>query len=167
MITLVIHPFDVTTGFLAEIYEDKDFEVIDERVSKSYLRKRITASDRVLMLGHGTPDGLLGFGHMMIDSNFVQLLRTKECICVWCNADQFVKKYNLTAPFYTGMFISEESEAELFNISATTNEIARSNNTFASLMSEAVSTNNYSTVKESYNLGSGVCDFNRERLYVI
>ena len=30
MKTLVIHPFDITTGFLSDIYKDTDWTVIDD-----------------------------------------------------------------------------------------------------------------------------------------
>lgn len=40
----------------------------------------------------------------------VESLRGKCCIYIWCYADQFVNHHQLTG-FFTGMFISEISEA--------------------------------------------------------
>lgn len=113
MKTLVIHPEDNSTDFLSIIYEDKNWTVINKNVSKSELKKQIKNHDRIVILGHGSEDGLYGFGHFVIDSNFVYLLREKQCVCIWCNADVFVKKYDLKG-FYTGMIISEFEEAMMY-----------------------------------------------------
>ena len=110
MKTLVIHPKDTTTDFLSLIYEDKDWTVITDNISKSALKRQIKAHDRIVMLGHGMETGLIGFNRLVIDSNLVYLLREKHCVCIWCNADKFVLKYGLKG-FYTGMIISEVQEA--------------------------------------------------------
>lgn len=59
MKTLVIHPKDITTDFLSDIYSDKDWTVININVSKSFLKKQIKEHDRIVMLGHGTGEGLV------------------------------------------------------------------------------------------------------------
>ena len=166
MKTLVIHPFDITTGFLESIYLDKGFTVIDYNPSTKELKSAIKAHDRIIMLGHGDPHGLLGFGRYVIDSTLVYLLKKKYCICIWCNADQFVNKYDLRG-FYTGMFISEESEATYEGVLATWGEIMESNEKFA----ETVGQNLHSgrileTVTEGYNLKTNVAKFNRDKLYI-
>lgn len=38
MKTLAIHPKDITTDFLSEIYSDKDWTVITENISKKKLK---------------------------------------------------------------------------------------------------------------------------------
>src|ERR1035437_860766 len=113
MKTLVIHPPDASTDFLKVIYEGKDWALINTNPSTKFLKEQINLHDRIIMLGHGTEEGLLGFGRYVIDSTLVYLLREKECVAVWCNADQFVGKYGLKG-FYTGMIISEIDEALMF-----------------------------------------------------
>ena len=53
MKTLVIHPEDVTTSFLAAIYEDLDATVITRKESNSKLKRSIKEHDRIIMLGCG------------------------------------------------------------------------------------------------------------------
>ena len=90
MQTLVIHPKDETTDFLSVIYADKDWTVVNTRPSKSKLKELIKSHDRIIMLGHGTKDGLIIMEgaynyHFLIDSSLVYLLREKDCVCIWCN----------------------------------------------------------------------------------
>ena len=80
--------------------------MININVSKKVLKEQIKSHDRIVILGHGTEKGLLGFNRYIIDSTWIYLLREKNCVCIWCNANVFVKKYNLKG-FYTGMIISE------------------------------------------------------------
>ena len=81
--TLVIHPKDPTTDFLSEIYENKsDWKIVREYVSNSRLRGLIGTHSRIIMLGHGTSNGLIGLNRFIIDSKFVYLLRNKQCVCV-------------------------------------------------------------------------------------
>ncbi len=138
MKTLVIHPKDITTDFLSDIYSDKDWTVININVSKSFLKKQIKEHDRIVMLGHGTGDGLIGFKRLIIDSNYVYLLRDKITVCIWCNADNFVKKYNLKG-FYTGMIISEMDEANCYSLYETSQaNITASNILFATAIKNAI-----------------------------
>ena len=112
MKTLVIHPKDESTKILSTIYENHkdDWTIINNcDIPKSILIDRIKEHDRIIMMGHGTPGGLLNpVGGYIIDSSFVYLLREKkEFVHIWCNADSFVNKYDLKG-FTTGMIISEE-----------------------------------------------------------
>ncbi len=75
MKTLVIHPKDSTTDFLSEIYSDKNWTVVNTNVSKKFLKEQIKSHDRIVMLGHGTESGLIGFDKFIIDSTWVYLLR--------------------------------------------------------------------------------------------
>lgn len=137
MKTLVIHPKDYTTKFLSVIYDDKDWDIITTNVSKSYLKKQIKSHDRIIMLGHGTELGLIGFDHFIIDSTYVYLLRDKHCICIWCNADMFFTKYKLKG-FYTGMIISDLDESYYFNIPTTLDNIDYSNELFAKSIKDSI-----------------------------
>lgn len=154
MRTLVIHPKDETTDFLSPIYENiKDCQVITENVSKSNLIKAIKNNDRIIMLGHGTEEGLIAFNErFIIDSKLVYLLREKECICIWCNAHKFFNKYFLKG-FSTGMFISESAEAYYMGIlEFGMNEIHFSNIWFTDIISQYIDTdeNLFEIVLEKY-----------------
>jgi len=118
---LIIHPKDTSTDFLKPIYASiHDKTIINGGVRKNELRKLIKNHDRVIMLGHGTPIGLLAVnqfldaGSYIVDSSFSDLLSAKkENIFIWCYADQFVKRNGLIG-FFSGMFISEFGES--FNL---------------------------------------------------
>ncbi len=137
MKTLVIHPKDNTTDFLSEIYSGNDWDVINANISHKILKQKIKDSDRIIMLGHGTEYGLIGFGRVVIDSKLVYLLREKYCIYIWCNADVFVKKYDLKG-FYTGMIISEYEEALMFLSSFKYDDIEKSNILFADSVKKSI-----------------------------
>lgn len=165
MKTLVIHPKDNTTDFLTEIYSDKNWTVINANTSKKILKEQIKTHDRIVMLGHGTQFGLIGYNKLVIDSSWVYLLRDKECVCIWCNADLFVAKYGLKG-FYTGMIISEYEEALDYAIQTNTDEILQSNFLFAEAVKKSVDTENIITnVKEIYKGDNAVIMFNKENLY--
>lgn len=167
MKTLVIHPKDITTDFLSEIYLDKDWTVINMNVSKKVLKEQIKSHDRIVMLGHGTERGLIGFGKTMLDSNYVYLLRDKLCVCIWCNADVFVEKYGLKG-FYTGMIISEYEEAVTYGVPANLFVIENSNRKLAAAVKNSIDLKNMlEMVKLLYDGHSEVSKFNRNNLYYI
>lgn len=166
MKTLVIHPSDKTTDFLKEIYSNIECTVVNENISHSKLNFLIATHYRIIMLGHGVPSGLLGFNRLVINSTLVYLLRSKQCIAIWCNADQFIKNYNLKG-FYTGMFISETEEADYFNIISDQSKINASNELFAKAVGKYINDDNmYDKVIEMYkNDECNVTNYNRQRLY--
>ena len=118
MKTLVIHPEDPTTEFLTRIYTNlEDTTVIQGGISKSEVHGLIESHERIIMLGHGAPFGLMnprrfpGAGFFIIDDLTVSSLKNKSsCIYIWCHADQFVTRNGLYG-FCSGMFISEMGEA--------------------------------------------------------
>ena len=86
--TLVIHPKDASTDFLARIYKDKDWDIIKSwPKDPASLKRFMDCYDRIIMMGHGTPSGLLNIGSFYkneltsqpyaIDNFFVDLLQTK------------------------------------------------------------------------------------------
>jgi len=167
MKTLVIHPKDESTDFLSYIYNGKDFLVITENTGNSKIRKLLKEHDRIIMLGHGSKDGLFGHKKFMIDSNNVATLREKEIVAIWCNADEFVKKYGLKG-FYTGMFISEIDEAYYEGVYGLSyEEIEKSNNDFAKILGKYLNDSEVlEKVKSEYkDDDSAVVIFNRDRLY--
>lgn len=114
--TLVIHPKDETTDCLAVIYKDRGWDVInDPSTPKKDVIEAIESHDRIIMLGHGTPHGLLAagkrgrFDHYIIDDSMVELLATKDTFSIWCNSDQYFKLMNIPG-LHTGMIISETVE---------------------------------------------------------
>ena len=170
MKTLVIHPYDITTKML-DVYGDKDWTVItDPHTSKKTIKAEIKAHDRIIMLGHGTKDGLIAklglYNHrFIIDSSLVYLLREKEIIAIWCEADQFVEKYNLKG-FYTGMIISEYDEAEYCNLYPIQRDIDESNKLFGEAIAESIDKKDMlSSMKEIYIGDTPTIEFNKVRLY--
>jgi len=167
MKTLVIHPTDITTDFLSEIYSGKDWTVINTNVSKSFLKQQIREHDRIVMLGHGTKFGLFGFNRYFIDSSWVWLLRTKECVCIWCNSDLFVREYGLKG-YYTGMIISEVDEAEDHCLYVYTyNQILESNKLFSQTIKNSIdSPNMLDYFKENYHSEDNpIIVFNQTNFY--
>lgn len=120
-------------------------------------------------MGHGSQDGLFaGVFRLMIDSSFVQFLRQKtHNMFIWCNADQFVQKYDLQG-HYTGMIISDPQEADYFDVPYTLDTLAQSNDQFAQIVKYAALNRTVDSVdrmKDMYDLGSAVCYYNRTRIY--
>lgn len=176
---LIIHPEDKSTDFLSAIYKHNitDTTIVKGGISKNEVKRLIIEHDRIIMLGHGSPLGLFNVGKFtdtkayIIDEEMVPYLKNKENICIWCNANQFVNKHKLNA-FYTGMFISEVSEADYCNVITSQEAVTESNNYFAELVGEIVNESlvdifNYT----DYNYGllaeiSSVAEYNHNRLYL-
>lgn len=60
---MIIHPKDRSTDFLKVVYAGRDdFTVINGGVTKGTVEKAIDAHDHIIMMGHGTPQGLLSVG---------------------------------------------------------------------------------------------------------
>lgn len=168
MKTLVIHPDDRSTDFLSKIYEGKDWTIETRHRGANYHKKefiqQVKDHDRIIMMGHGYPGGLF---MSYINPEIVYLLREKECICIWCNADQFVRRYELKG-FFTGMFISEVGEANYYNIDASQEQIDISNNMFSDLVNKFVDESGptlHRNVKDKYYSTCPVIRFNNDRLY--
>ena len=144
MKTLIIHPEDNSTEFLSQIYAPiVNKTVITEEVSKSEIRKLIDSHDRVLMLGHGSPNGLLSIdmfpdaGSYIIDDSMVLSLKNKtNCLFIWCHANQFVQRHGLSG-LYCGMFLSEMIELFYYGLDDIDSDwIDQSNERFASIVSK-------------------------------
>ena len=186
MKTLIIHPDDRSTDFLKPIYENvTDATVVTGGLTKSEVNQLIEQHDRIYMMGHGSPSGLFAvgkflsnstvYGHtygagFVIDHATVELLRNKECIFIWCNADQFVKKHNLKG-LYSGMFISEVGEAHYCGLPNTPQSIVdMSNDSFARWMGENANmtlTEIFHNTMDNYEvlaMDNPVADYNAQRL---
>lgn len=180
MTNLIIHPSDPTTSFLDIVYAPiPNKTVITGGMSQKDLRKLIPNFDRILMMGHGTPDGLLSVGQFdskryIIDYTFVSELRKRENnVFIWCNADQFVNKFKLKG-FFTGMFISETKEAEFCGLPGTDQEIVdESNYTFCNVLAKNINEERtdwiYDEVFKVYGMVANenpVAFYNHNRLYL-
>lgn len=169
MKTLVIHPKDESTQFLTKIYKDRDWTLIDSKQSKRSIKEAIISHDRIIMMGHGCEKGLFDSNFdTIIDSNYVYLLREKECIAIWCNADVFFLKYGLKG-LYTGMIISEYGEALYECVTTTYQEIEESNMLFGNAMKEGISEDGFdiNKIKEIYSTDNlnRTMEFNKTKIY--
>jgi len=178
MTTLVIHPNDRSTDFLKPIYKsiEGNITVLSGGYSKDIVRELINQSDRVIMLGHGSPMGLFAVGQfkdcsngMIIDESMVKVLSNKpNNIYVWCNADKFVNRFPLKG-LYSGMFISEYSEAAYCNTVANPGDVERSNDLFSAIVGKNIMLevkNLRDMAKVNYYLPNNkVAEYNNQRLY--
>ena len=147
MKTLIIHPDDPSTDFLKPIYEHiTNATIVTGGISKKEVNQLIEQHDCIYMMGHGSPSGLfscakfktLDYSGFIINDKNVELLRNKECIFIWCNADQFVNKHDLKG-LYSGMFISEVGEAMYCGLPGMEQEtVTASNDYFAELLGEVI-----------------------------
>jgi len=179
MKNLIIHPTDSSTEFLKPIYANvSDAIILNGGATKDQVKELITRHDRVIMLGHGSPYGLFSIGQFagengyVIDSTMVPLLKDKECISIWCNADKFMNQHELNG-FYSGMFISEVSEATYCGLPGTEQEtVTASNDYFAELLGEVINeplSVIYEHVMDNYELlieDNPVANYNHNRLYL-
>jgi hypothetical protein len=125
---LVIHPEDPTTDMLQIVYLGKGYDVIrDPHVSDEEIVGQIKSHDKIIMLGHGTPDGLLSWNRRtgevryVINDSHAELLKTKETYSMWCNSDAFFERHGMKG-FHSGMIISEQIEALMFGITSYNDE---------------------------------------------
>lgn len=177
---LVIHPEDESTRFLKTIYSTlKHKTVITDGLTKSELRKLIDVHDQVIMLGHGSPMGLLSVGQFLdtgpyiIDDSMVNSLRRKtNSIFIWCHADQFVQRNGLTG-LYCGMHISEFEEALYYDFwDADLKWITESNNGFSSILSKYVNESVdvlYEKLMTEYGMlthANPIIKFNHDRIFL-
>ena len=180
MRNLIIHPKDTSTDFLKPSYATiSNKTVINGGISKNELRNLIKKHDRIIMLGHGTPIGLLSVGQFpdagsyVIDYSYFDLRSSKsENIFIWCYANQFVERNRLVG-FYSGMFISEFGEAfsNGYYIS-NTKLIDESNELFSSVVAkyinEPLEILHRNVIREYGILAKSnpIAQFNMERLFV-
>ena len=177
MNTLIVHPSDASTDFLSLSYSEHKPPVLRGNCSKHVLYETIRRSDRIIFMGHGTPQGLIGFNRLFINSRHIQLLRTKQCNFIWCNAIEFAIKYKIQG-FHTGMIISEVDEAYNLSIPCTKEWLEESNTLFAKALGASLFNKSPKEILESmlaiYKSGSDnlndqkynpIIEFNRQNLF--
>ena len=135
---LVIHPKDPSTDFLKVLYEGlKDVRLIDEYTTTKEMRhalNHVRPGETVMLFGHGCTEGLFAQeknGYKLINMHsFSFYLRRHFVVGVFCYANKFAEKERLRGLF-TGMIISEQSEADAFGIKTSQEELDRENVKFA------------------------------------
>jgi len=185
MKTLVIHPKDKSTDFLKQIYADlDDVTLVTGGWSQDRIKEAIQTHDQVIMMGHGSPNGLFAVGRFPIKDSFsgyvigsglVETLAQKDnSIFIWCNADQFVNRHGLKG-VYSGMFVSEVGEAFYCGVKTFDQvSVDESNDTFARLLGECFQATHapeeiHSQIKEQYGALAGtnlIAEYNHSRLYL-
>lgn len=180
MTTLIIHPDDRSTDFLRPIYKHMpNITVITGAITQAGLHALIRAHDQVIMLGHGSPNGLFsihaGWGRVhIVGRDEVEVLRGKELIAIWCHADQFMERHQLNG-LYSGMFISEVIEAKICGLDKPTlAEVDESNYLFADVLGDQLIKHPtdrqavWSSVHEKYSRlaqTNNIAKYNSDRWY--
>ena len=74
----------------------------------------------ILLLGHGTPRGLLDmrYGTLIGDADAALLKDRPNLVGIWCYASSYAYKHGLKG-FFSGMFISEPREALANGVTAS------------------------------------------------
>lgn len=137
---LVIHPKDKTTAMLSALYDNlANVRVVDQGVSNAefkHLLNHLPKSERLMLLGHGSDKGLFSrdddngefFDRLMLSHSHAYYLRKHggNIFALWCNADLFARKEGLHGLF-SGMIISELSEALEYGVETTQEELDSEN----------------------------------------
>ena len=136
---LVIHPKDKTTAMLSALYDGLEAQVVaDYRTTKEMgrLLHHVSTLERIMLLGHGSDKGLFyrsddskdEFDKIIVGHPHRYHLHNhgSNIVAVWCNADQFARAEGLHGLF-TGMIVSELSEALLYQVETTQEELDREN----------------------------------------
>lgn len=191
---LVIHPSDKSTDFLKKVYEGKGYDVINDcRISEFDLLYEIVHHDKIIMMGHGTPAGLINpeyFGKnffskryesrvyeplrpYIIDDRFAPFLADKETISIWCNSDKYYEHNNLSdGNLHTGMIISEVAEEMyiLKDVPLDEEEILENMNLFAEAIHDSLDMEPEEMIKNILSIYDGDDDvtlYNRENIKLI
>jgi len=132
--TLVIHCADRSTDMLSQIYAGKGWDVVNDGcIADEELRQLIQSHDRIVMLGHGTPGGLINVqaGGSIINSSHAELLKDKKLFVIWCRADEFFRRNNIGfGNFITGNIPSEVWECRAAGCGDITTELMLENITY-------------------------------------
>ena len=125
---IVVHPYDSSTRMLTKIYEGfADVTLFDSWMQREAMLDAIAAAPRqepILLLGHGYPGGLfdMRYGTVIRDSDAEMLKGRPNLVGIWCYASSYAYAHNLQG-FFSGMFISELSEASYNGVRASSDEI--------------------------------------------
>lgn len=133
----MIHPKDKTTEVLSMLYEGMEVRLLDQTSNSADIKRTLNYTpkqERIMLLGHGMDKGLLSrdndeqdvFNRLMVHHPHAYYLRKHggNIVAVCCNADLFARKEGLHGLF-TGMIISELSEALIYEVETTQEELDR------------------------------------------
>ena len=136
---LVIHPKDKTTAMLSALYDGLEAQAVDDNRSTKemgHLLHHVSTQERIMLLGHGSDKGLFfrkddskdEFDKIIVGHSHAYHLRKHggNIVAVWCNADLFARAEGLHGLF-SGMIVSELSEAQLYKIETTQEELDSEN----------------------------------------
>ena len=136
---LVIHPKDKTTAMLSVLYDGLEVRLLDQSFSNSEVKDALyhtSKQERIMMLGHGSDKGLFSrdhveqdvFDRLIVYHPHAYYLRKHgaNIVAIWCNADLFARREGLHGLF-TGMIISELSEALIHGVETTQEELEQEN----------------------------------------
>lgn len=183
MKTLCVHPDDRSTDFLKRVYKGKDWDVISSWPGdRKTLAKTMRCYDRIVMMGHGTPGGLLNVNKFygreepqptyVVDDSFVDILAGKKTVSIWCYSDQYARRNKLPG-FHTGMIISEVREAEMVLGSAPLDEkrTLDNMNLFADVVNRHIDDSDLleaqRLMREEYGRDDPVSEFNRKNIIML
>ena len=136
---LVVHPKDITTSVLTNLYIGTESTVIDQTATKreiEHLLHHCSPRERIMLLGHGSDNGLFSriddkepeFDRIIVGHPHAYHLRQHgaNIIGIWCHADKFARKEGLHGLF-SGMIISDKQEAEEYGIITLQHHIEEAN----------------------------------------
>lgn len=193
MKTIIVHPNDESTAFLKRVYKElTNCKIIAESYYfKQEIKSEIEGTNNLMIMGHGDLNGLFGINYSskhMIDSSFCNLIESKNCLLIWCNADEFVSKNKLNFNgIFCGMFISQIEELIFLNPEFETEDIEilrtyqpmidESNNAFSSILGNLLKENSFDDLPLIYEKlrleygaiakkGNEVAAYNNELLYL-
>jgi len=186
--TLIIHPDDRTTDFLKPSYAGLNATVLTTKDDMYNLKETMKNHRRIILMGHGSPSGLMlsmiggvegvelnssgqyvKYKHYSVGYDFLNILKTKPIVAVWCNADRFVVPYDLHG-FYTGMVISELCEANYCQVHGCDDaQLQYSNTLFTKALKAALPIESPESVdifKSIYDADRNpIIDYNKQRIY--
>ena len=175
---LVIHPEDVSTDMLQIVYSGKGYDVIrDPSISDEELVEQIRSHDKIIMLGHGTPSGLLAFDRKnfsiryLINDSHAELLKTKETYSMWCYSDLYFSKHGMKG-FHSGMIISEMMEALALGINGYTDaDISKTLVPLMFAMHDTLEMEDLEEMRriilERYDADDPITQFNRKNILIL
>lgn len=181
---LVIHPADETTDCLKAIYENRDdCDVItDVFTDDETIREQIILHPKIVLLGHGTPSGLLcgngvhRFARYIVDETHAPLFYDKTTFSIWCYSSLYFSKYvkgQGAKGFHSGMIISEVGEeyAMLGKAFLTESEMEANMKLFCEAFGRNFDLDHpdrmRTKVLKEYKGDDEVTKFNRERILVL
>ena len=125
---IVVHPEDPSTRMLSLIYEGlADVTIFNSWQQRKEILNVIEATPKeepIFLLGHGSSSGLLDkrFGFIIRDEDADLLKNRPNLVGIWCYASDFAYRHGLKG-FFSGMFISEFTEALHCKVNTNTKEI--------------------------------------------